>query len=70
MPVKSQVEISCDLCQWPGKIFESEAEAKKKRWVTIIIESYHDDRSFSSRWICPSCVDKVIIQGGLYEALA
>jgi hypothetical protein len=60
MGVKSFVKLSCDLCHWPAKDFQSEHEAKASGWVEVDYEGYYTDRDFQSAWVCPECVKKVV----------
>jgi hypothetical protein len=55
---KALTSYECDVCKWPAKTLTPQ-EAKTQGWLSISIESYHDDRSFSDRDICPSCAEKI-----------
>lgn len=57
--IKNVIKITCNLCDYPPKEFESKEKAKEKGWAIIGQESYFDDRSFFDSCICPSCVEKI-----------
>lgn len=59
MSAKTKIEITCDLCKWPAKIFDSEKDAKSKGYIKVGYESYFSDRDFYYSWICCNCVKTI-----------
>jgi hypothetical protein len=55
---KSLTSYQCDVCKWPEKTLTT-AQANDQGWLSISIESYHEDRSWSDRDVCPSCAEKI-----------